>query len=197
MKQFIARITLAALLMMVAITSVWANSAAETLVKDTTTKVLQALKTDSSQVEMLVEKIVLPHFDFHRMSKLVLGKNWKSTTTDQQDRFANEFKGLLVRTYAAALVETAKQVAKIDYTSISQDAKKATVEAKVYQIGKATPLEVEYAMYYYRGKWQVYNVNVGGVSLVTNYRTEFTNDIRTMGIEGLINKIKTQNRNKS
>ena len=52
-------------------------------------------------------------------------------------------------------------------------------------------------MYYYQGQWQVYNVNVGGVSLVTNYRTEFANDIKTMGIDGLINKIKTQNREKS
>lgn len=196
MKRFVTSMTLTTLLM-VAVTQVWANSAAETLVKNTTDKVLQALKTDSSQVDVLVEKIVLPHFDFHRMSKLVLGKNWKSTTSDQQDRFANEFKGLLIRTYAAALVETAKHVNKIDYNSINQDAKKATVEAKVYQVGKATPLEVEYAMYFYQGKWQVYNVNVGGVSLVTNYRTEFANDIRTIGIEGLITKIKNQNRKKS
>jgi phospholipid transport system substrate-binding protein len=196
MKRFVTSMTLTTLLM-VAVTQVWANSAAETLVKDTTDKVLQALKTDSSQVDVLVEKIVLPHFDFHRMSKLVLGKNWKSTTSDQQDRFANEFKGLLIRTYAAALVETSKHVNKIDYASINQDAKKATVEAKVYQVGKATPLEVEYAMYFYQGKWQVYNVNVGGVSLVTNYRTEFANDIRTIGIEGLITKIKNQNRNRS
>ena len=58
-------------------------------------------------------------------------------------------------------------------------------------------MEVEYAMYFYQGKWQVYNVNVGGVSLVTNYRTEFANDIRTIGIEGLITKIKNQNRNRS
>ncbi|BAP57866.1 toluene tolerance protein [Thioploca ingrica] len=196
MKRFVVSMTLTTLLI-VAVTQVWASSAAETLVKETTDKVLQALKTDSSQVNTLVEKIVLPHFDFHRMSKLVLGKNWKQTTVDQQNRFANEFKGLLVRTYAAALVETAKQVGKIVYASISQDAKKATVSAKIYQIGKATPLEVEYAMYYYQGQWQVYNVNVGGVSLVTNYRTEFTNDIRTMGIDSLINKIKTQNRDKS
>ena len=196
MKRFVTSMTLTTLLM-VAVTQVWANSAAETLVKDTTDKVLQALKTDSSQVDVLVEKIVLPHFDFHRMSKLVLGKNWKTTTPDQQDRFANEFKGLLIRTYAAALVETAKHVNKIDYASINQDAKKATVKAKVYQVGKATPLEVEYAMYFYQGKWQVYNVNVGGVSLVTNYRTEFANDIRTIGIEGLITKIKNQNRNRS
>jgi phospholipid transport system substrate-binding protein len=184
-------------LLMVAVTQVWANNAAETLVKDTTAKVLDALKKDSSQVEVLVEKIVLPNFDFHRMSKLVLGKNWKAITADQQNRFANEFKGLLVRTYAAALVEAAKQVEKIDYTSISQDAKKATVAAKVYQVGKATPLEVEYAMYYYQNQWQVYNVKVGGVSLVINYRTEFANDIRTKGIEGLINKIQAQNRDKS
>lgn len=196
MKQFVASMTLTTLLMVV-VTQVWANSAAETLVKDTTSKVLEALKKDSSQVDVLVEKIVLPNFDFHRMSKLVLGKNWKAMTADQQNRFANEFKGLLVRTYAAALVEAAKQVDKIDYTSISQDAKKATVAAKVYQIGKATPLEVEYAMYYYQNQWQVYNVKVGGVSLVINYRTEFANDIRKMGIEGLINKIQTQNRDKS
>ena len=92
MKRFVASMTLTTLLMVV-VTQVWASSAAETLVKETTDKVLQALKADSSQVNTLVEKIVLPHFDFHRMSKLVLGKNWKATTADQQNRFANEFKG--------------------------------------------------------------------------------------------------------
>jgi phospholipid transport system substrate-binding protein len=175
---------------------VWASSGAETLIKSTTNEVLNALKADSSQIYSLVEKIVLPHFDFERMSKLVLAKNWRRITDDQKIRFANEFSGLLVRTYSAALVEAAGKVRKFEYSTVDKGSNppRATVSSKVYQKGKPKPIEVDYDMYSLRGQWKVYNLKVGGVSLVNNYRTEFAKDINKMGIEGLINKLKNKNR---
>jgi phospholipid transport system substrate-binding protein len=195
MKQLFTHVVLAGFLMMGSL-SVWASPETEALVRKNTNEVLEALKADSSQVYALVNEILLPHFDFERMSKLVLSKHWRRTTEDQRKRFANEFRGLLVRTYSSALVEAAGKVRKIDYSS--KDKKKrnrlqSIVYTKVYQRGKPKPIEANYDMYYHDDKWQVYNVTVGGVSLVTNYRTEFSNDIKKIGVEGLINKIKNQN----
>lgn len=195
MKQLFTHIVLAGFLMMGS-SSAWASPEAETLIRDNTNEVLEALKADSSQIHALVNDIVLPNFDFVRMSKLVLGKNWRRATDDQKTRFADEFRGLLVRTYSSALVEAAGKVRNIDYSSKDKKKKgppQTMVYTKVYQRGKPKPIEANYDMYYHDGKWKVYNVTVGGVSLVTNYRTEFANDIKKMGVEGLINKIKNQN----
>jgi phospholipid transport system substrate-binding protein len=195
MKQIFFKPFVLVCLLTVATLNVWASSGAETLIRNTTNKVLEKLKADSSQIHGLVDKVVLPHFDFERMSKLVLGKNWRRTTEDQQKRFAKEFRGLLVRTYSSALVEAAGKVRNINYSTQDKGGNppKAKVSTQVYQKGKSTPIKVDYEMYYHGGKWKVYNITVGGVSLVTNYRNEFANDIRTKGIEGLINKIKNQN----
>jgi len=194
-KVFFKPVALVCLLM-IATLNVWASSGAETLIRNTTNKVLNALKADKSQAHRLVENAVLSHFDFERMSKLVLAKNWRRITDDQKISFANEFRGLLIRTYSSALVEAAGKVRTIDYSSVNKGGSppRAMVSSKVYQSGKAMPIEVDYDMYSHKGQWKVYNVKVGGVSLVNNYRTEFANDINRMGIEGLINKIKNQNR---
>jgi phospholipid transport system substrate-binding protein len=181
---------------MVAALNVWAAHPAQARIENATDKVLKALRADSSQIYTLVDKVVLPLFDFARMSKLVLGKNWKRANRDQKIRFVKAFRDLLVRTYAMGLVEAAGQIDRIEYSSRARSSKRATVRSKVYQKGIATPIDVNYSMYYYGGKWKVYNVSIGGVSLVTTYRTEFTNDIRTMGMNGLINKLEKKSRKK-
>jgi len=200
MRYLFARLALLTLLLTITL-NVWATTSdqAQALIEGTTDEVLQVLKTDSGQIYTLVDKAILPHFDFVRMSRLVLARNWRKVSRDQKRRFIEGFRALLVRTYATALVDVAGKVDKIDYTSAKRGSKKATVRSKVYQQGKATPIEVSYFMYYHKKKkqWKVYNVTVGGVSLVTNYRSEFANDFRVMGIEGLINKIKNQNQDKS
>ena len=200
MKQIFFKPFVLVCLLTVATLNVWASTTqeAEALIKDTTNKVLDALKADSSRIHSLVNQVVLPNFDFKRMSKLVLGIHWRRITDNQQDRFADEFRGLLVRTYSSALVEAAGKVRTIEYSS--KDKRKnppqATVSTKVYQLGKSTPIKADYEMYYHpkKGKWLVYNITVGGVSLVTNYRNEFSDDMKKIGIERLINKIKNQNK---
>jgi len=172
-------------------------SDAQAIIKQTTDQMLSALqeqkdslKNDAAKVYALVNEIVLPHFDFARMSKLVLARNWAQATAEQRQRFIEEFRQLLVRTYATALVEAAKEGVEVSYEPVraKQDANRVTIQTTARLAGQ-NPISVDYAMYFYEDKWQVYNVIVGGVSLVTNYRTEFANDIKKMGIEGLIDKI--------
>lgn len=194
MKRLVTSLSLAAILMAgVVNVNVWAANAkdAKALIQKTTTQVLEALKADSTQIHALVDKVVLPHFDFRKMSRLVLAKNWRKLSRKQRRRFVKEFRGLLVRTYSTALVQAAGKVSKIDYSVKRRGSKKATVKSKVFQQGNPTPIKVDYVMYYNRKKhgWKVYNIKAEGVSLVTNYRAEFSNDIRKLGVQGLIDKI--------
>ena len=174
---------------------------AKNLVKDTTDKVLQALKADPSQVINLVDEIVLPHFDFVKMSQLVLSKHWRAADDGQKVRFVRAFRELLVRTYANALVETAKGNVTVDYdepvnAGIKRCPECITLKSTVNQVGKE-PINVDYAMYVDEEEhWKIYNVYVGGVSLVINYRNEFANDVSKMGIEKFIVKLETSNKEK-
>lgn len=185
----------------------WASAAspfdeAQALVKDTTDKMLSALRAESKkgnlksnphQVYQLVDQIVLPHFDFERMSMFVLGKNWKMASADQKKRFTKEFRDLLVRTYATALVESAVEGVKVEYLPIRANPgdNPITLKAKVHYNGKI--LNVDYGMYEKGGVWKVWNISTEGVSLVENYRTEFNNDISKDGMDALIEKIAVRN----
>lgn len=203
-KQVFARVTFVWALMFLAFNAYADADAencgtpadAEALVSQTTNKVLEALKADSGKIHALVDKVVLPHFNFVKMSRSVLGKNWRKFSKKQKKRFAKEFRGLLVRTYSAALVEAAGKVDRIEYSSediSTEKTQKASVSAKVYQKGKSVPINGDYFMYCNKdNEWKAYNIKVAGVNLVNNYRSEFASDINNIGIDGLINKIKNQ-----
>jgi len=203
MRQFI-RLTLFSLLM-IATLNVWAANynQAKALIEGSINEALESFKADPSQAYKLVDKIVLPLFDFVKMSKLVLGRNWRKLNREQKKRFVIEFRDLLVRTYTTALVKRAKTDIKvsISYEQPVNAGRKSCPDCIILKtlvkLSGKKPIRVDYAMYPKKGKWKVYNVSVGGVSLVTTYRNEFKNDIRTIGINGLINKIKNQNRKKS
>jgi len=191
-------------LLLSSMTTAWAaepNPAdAKALVENITKQVLQQLKADPSKVYTLVDKVVLPHFDFVKMSKLVLGGNWRKISKSQKNRFVKEFRALLVRTYADALVEAAKTDVKVTYkdpvsAKLKRCPKCIILKTRVKQTGKPA-IQADYVMYpNKKGKWKAYNVKMGGVSLVTNYRTEFNNKIKQIGIEGLINELKNKNKN--
>lgn len=185
----------------------WADATpedAQTLVKETTDAMLSALtaekntiKSNPERVYALVDKIVLPHFDFERMSRFVLGQNWAQATPAQQGKFVQEFRRLLVRTYATALVETAGQAVEISYLPVREEsgADRVTLQTQVKASGKQ-PIALDYSMYLLNGAWKVYNISAGGVSLVTTYRTEFNNDISSGGMDKLIAKIAARNKQK-
>mgnify|MGYP003572693061 FL=1 len=196
MRRLFAIVTLLCASILLALNVYAANSAdAEAVVKDTTNKVLDALKSSSNQeVYTLVEKVVSPHFNFPKMSRLVLKRrNWRRASEEEKEDFVKAFRGLLVCTYTKALTDAgAGKVHKINYSTVANRPRKTIISANVYPTGKNQVLKVNYVMSYF-SKWQVYNVIVGDVNLVAHYRTQFAKYLKNKDIEDLIQKIQTQN----
>lgn len=170
------------------------------LVKQTADKMLAKLKEERQVIDKqpgriyeLVSSIVLPHFDFETMAKRVLGKHWKDASETQRARFTEEFRTLLVRTYAKSLTEYTDQ--QITYLPLKGDAKAGdvTVRSEVSQPG-GFPIEITYGLHQVSSEWKVYDVTIDKVSLATNYRTSFSNEVRQGGIDKLIEKLADRNR---
>ena len=168
------------------------------LVRDTSSRMLSALRDErqaiagnSAHLYDLVSKIVLPYFDFRRMSQWVLGKNWRIATPEQREQFVVEFRRLLVRTYGNALLNYADE--KIIYLPFVEDstARTVTVRTEIEQGGSTIP--ISYSMYNSSDGWKVYDVSISGVSLVTNYRSTFGNIVRDEGMSSLIKQLVERN----
>lgn len=176
---------------------------AQQLVMDTSTRVLERLREDQQNLKAnpdliypLVEDLVLPHFDFERMSVWVLGKNWRKADAQQQRQFVDAFRTLLVRTYARALLEYTDQQINFLPFHAEEDAKRVTVRTEIAQPGGVN-IPINYSMFQNQeGKWKVYDISVDGVSLVTNYRTSFASEIRQGGIEKLLQRLAEMNAEK-
>jgi len=168
---------------------------AQQLVRTATDKVKASLLAESAAIEAdrnrlyeLVSEIILPHFDFTQMSKIVLGKHWKAASPAQQEQFIGEFRDLLIRTYATALWEYAQR--EVSYLPMRKRRgdKVVSVRTEVAQPGgRAVP--VNYEMYLKGDIWQVYDVAIGGISLIKNYRSSFGSEISQMGLDGLIKRL--------
>jgi len=175
----------------------------EAVVKDTTEKVLAALKDHQAEVKAnpqavmpLVRDIVLPQFDFVLMSKLVLARNWRDASPEQQQRFVEEFRDLLIRTYGTSLSQYSGQ--KVNYlpNQPSPQPDRATVRTEIVQpSGPAIP--VVYQLRQGKDGWKVFDVVIEGVSLVQNYRSTFNSEIQQGGIEGLITKLSERNQGRA
>lgn len=144
---------------------------------------------DFSKVAAFVNDTILPSTDFDKISSLVLGKLWKSATADERERFKREFQTLLVRTYSRAFIEFKDWSIRYLPIEMEAGANKVIVKTEVLQPG-LQPVSVNYRMLESNGSWKAYDIMIEGVSLVTNYRTTFTNEIQTKGslnavIEGL------------
>jgi phospholipid transport system substrate-binding protein len=127
------------------------------------------------------------------MTALAMGQGWGKATPEQKKRLTEEFKTLLVRTYASALAAYSEQ--KFDFRPLraKPNDTDVTVNVRVMQPG-AQPVTIDYSMEKTASGWKVYDVMVGGVSLVANYRTEFANSVRASGVEGLIKELQAKNR---
>ncbi len=173
---------------------------AQELVIETSTRLLERLRQDQEKLQTnpeliypLVEDLVLPHFDFERMSIWVLGKNWRKADRQQQQQFIDAFRTLLVRTYAKALLEYTDQELKYLPFHAEEGAKRVTVRTEITQPGGMN-IPIYYSMFLNReGQWKVYDISVDGVSLVTNYRTSFTSEIRQGGIDKLLKRLAEMN----
>lgn len=171
----------------------------ETLVRETSDRMLVVLKEQHAVIQAepqrlygLIDDIVLPHFDFERMARWVLGKHWKRATPDQQKRFVDEFRTLLVRTYGTALLDYTDLKIKYLPVRMTEGSEDVTVRTEVMKPG-GQPIPINYSMIRRADGWKVYDVAIDGISLVSNYRTDFSNQINTAGIDALIQKLVERN----
>ncbi len=152
----------------------------------------KAFTKDFAKITEFVNDVIYPHTDFNLISSLVLGKLWKSATPDEQERFKHEFQTLLVRTYSRAFVEFKNWTVRFLPLQMEPGASKVIVKTEVLQPG-IQPIGVNYRMVLGQGQWKAYDIMIEGVSLVTNYRTTFANEVQAKGslnavIEGLVKR---------
>lgn len=173
--------------------------APEALVKSVTEEVIAVIKQDQDiqagnkrKTIALVEQKVLPHFDFTRMTALATGVHWRKATPEQQTILVEQFRTLLVRTYSTALSAYRNQTIDIKPLRGRAGDAEVVVRSEVKQSG-AAPMTIDYSMAKAPSGWKVYDVAIGGISLVTTYRETFANEVQSGGIEGLIKSLSDKN----
>ena len=169
-------------------------------VKKITDEVIEIVKQDKDiqsgnrkKINELVDAKVLPHFNFSRMTALAMGRNWPKASAEQQKILTGEFRTLLVRTYSSALSTYKNQVIEFKPLRAAAGDMDVTVKTQVKQPG-TEPVSIDYGMEKTPTGWKVYDVVVGGVSMVTNYRETFNAEIRDGGVDGLIKSLASKNR---
>lgn len=179
--------------------SVLAIEAPDALVKRTADDVLTIVKTDKDiqagnqdKIFALAEEKIVPNFNFDRVSRLVLGKNWTRATPEQKTAFQGEFRTLLIRTYATALSKYKNQTIEFKPLRMADDANTVSVKTQILQPG-GQPIEVDYTLAKETEAWKVYDIVIEGVSLVTNYRGQFAQIVRQNGLDSLIKKLADKN----
>jgi phospholipid transport system substrate-binding protein len=191
--------TVAGFLCALAASAALAQEAPDAMVKRVSQEVLQIVRTDpkvqagdQARIREVIETKLLPNFDFERMTALAMGRNWRQATPEQQKQLTQEFRTLLVRTYSGALSQYRDQ--NMDYKPLRADANatEVTVRTEVVRPGQA-PVPIDYGMMKTPAGWKAYDVVVGGISLVTNYRDEFNAQIKSGGIDGLIRTLAEKN----
>jgi len=169
------------------------------LVKQTSERMLAALESKRSQIDAkpviiysLVDQILVPHFDFERITRAAVGKSWKQASSTQQGELTREFQQVLVRTYATSLLKYSGE--EIRYLPEKSGSREGTVTVSTQvREGGAPPIPIDYSLYRNGAKWLVYDVKIDGVSLVSNYRSSFASQVRSGGIDGLIKSLKQKN----
>lgn len=176
-----------------------AAAAPDAVVRKTTEDIIASLKKnkatyarDMSKLYAMVDERVLPLFDFERMSQWVLGRYWRQASEDQRSRFVQEFRTLLVRTYATALLNYTDQKVVIQPTQ-KKNEREAVVKTEVQQGSGAPAVPIQYSFYKSASDWKVFDVTIDGVSLVANYRGTYASKVKQQGIDGLIASIAASN----
>jgi phospholipid transport system substrate-binding protein len=155
------------------------------IIQSVSTQLQQKLKDKSftkhfAQVTQFVNGVISLHTDFDKIAPLVLGKHWKAATADEQERFKHEFQTLIVRTYSRAFIEYNDWTIRFLPLEMPDGITKVIVKTEVLQPGQQ-PVGVNYRMFLSKGEWKVYDILIDGVSLVTNYRSTFNDEIQTKG----------------
>lgn len=183
-----------------------AQEDAQTLIVEHSNQLVDALKQQSAAIKLdnqiaykLVEEIVLPHVDFNRVARLVLGKHWRSASAEQRERFTNEFRRFLIRTYVTAMVEFSDQIVShadsVKYLPFRNSDPNDVSVRMLITLPDRPPVQVNYSLYQNgtESSWKIYDLAVEGISLATTYRSSFSTQIRREGMDGLINKLAERN----
>ncbi|TAK63775.1 ABC transporter substrate-binding protein [Methylobacter sp.] len=167
------------------------------VIQSVSTQLQQKLKDKTftknfAQVTEFVNGVISLHTDFDKIAPLVLGKHWKAATADEQERFKHEFQTLIVRTYSRAFIEYNDWTIRFLPLEMADETTKVIVKTEVIQPSQQ-PVSVNYRMFLSKGDWKVYDILIDGVSLVTNYRSTFNDEIQTKGslsavIDGLVKR---------
>ncbi len=188
--------------------AVAADEAPDALVQRLTSDVLDTIRNDKSiragdvdKIMQLVDAKIMPNINFQRMTSSAVGPAWRRASPEQKKRLEEEFKGLLVRTYAGAIDKVTDQAISIKPMRNLPDDKEVLVRTEVRGGGNGSqPVQIDYRLEKSpdaSGGWKIYNLNVMGVWLVDTYRTQFAQEINANGIDGLIDKLVTLNKNSS
>lgn len=195
MLQLFAGLSMAAF-MQVAV----AETAPDELVKSTANEVLTIIKQDKdiqagniSKITQVAEEKILPNFNFDRTSRMVLGKHWRTASPQQKEEFKKQFRDLLIRTYASALSKYQNQTIEFKPMRMQPGDKEVTVRSEIMQPG-GQPIAVDYSLEKTADSWKVYDIVIEGVSLVTNYRGQFAEEVKRSGLDGLIQKLSEKNK---
>jgi len=171
------------------------------LVRQVTERVLALIKAnrdeyarDHKKLFTAVDTEVLPYFDFGVMSRSVLALNWRRASDEQRERFVKEFRELLVRTYATALLKYTNEEVRYLPVFAKPEDKQILVRTEVVQGGGGANIPLHYSFYRANDSWKVYDVSIEGVSLVTNYRTTYGEKVRNSGLDALITTLGDENR---
>jgi phospholipid transport system substrate-binding protein len=169
------------------------------LIRQLSTEVIDTVKSDKaiqagdlSRIITLVDTKVMPHVNFQRMTASAVGRNWRSATPEQQKRLQDEFKTLLVRTYAGALTQVKDQTVQLKPLRAGADDTDVVVRTEIK--GRGDPIQLDYRLEKADATWRIYDVNVLGVWLVEQYKTSFAQEIGASGIDGLITKLAERNK---
>jgi len=171
----------------------------EALIRQVSTEVLEVARTDKAvqtgdvaKISALVESKVMPHVDFEVITRSAVGVQWRGATADQRSKLQAEFKLLLIRVYAGALTQLNDQAVEITRTQAVSGSTQVIVQSEVR--GKGEPIKLDYRLDKRGEVWKIIDVNVGGLWLVQNYRTQFAQELTKGGIDGLIGALVERNK---
>ncbi|MBS3997683.1 MAG: ABC transporter substrate-binding protein [Hydrogenophaga sp.] len=176
-----------------------AEEAPDALVKRISGEVMAAVKADPAiqagdvnRIITLVDSKIMPSVNFTRMTASAVGRHWRQATPEQQKQLQDEFKTLLVRTYAGALGEVKDQ--NLSFRPMRSRPEDTEVVVRSEVRGRGEPIQLDYRLEKADGGWKIYDLNVMGVWLVETYRTQFAQEINTKGIDGLIATLAQRNK---
>ena len=196
----IRTLALASLLLALEAPFAFAQESPDALVKRVAEDTLATIRADKeiqagnqARIRQVMEVKLVPNFDFPRMTALAMGRNWRAATPEQQKQLTDEFRTLLVRTYSGALANYRDNTMEYKPLRMNPSDSEVVVRTEVKRAGQAA-VQIDYGMEKTADGWKAYDVIVAGVSLVTTYRDEFNDTVKSSGIDGLIKTLESKNR---